>query len=995
MVLGIRTKSRKSVSNSIQVNYNIHVKEIKPWPPSQSLRSVQSVLLNWENGDRVSGSLASNVGNGKIEFNEPFRLSVFMCREASKKGKNHESFKKNYLEFHLYDRTVKSQLLGSAVINFAEFGIIKEAKAISVQLNCKKSFRNSAQPFLYVNIQPFDIECSSSSPSSNFSKELSLEKEESEFVSQSVRDDDHDDVEIASFTDDENDDIPSNPLQTIRSASDTSGDSIEISEGGTKGSNGKCIIPSESTSSSLLVNTTAETSTQVNGVKSPSSSMVLRSDTENAENGRPSLHKISEGSIKVADASSEIQESIEQSRSLDITGDIFKAKSSSSFISSSMRSHFEISSQSQVTPEDSTNQEDSSENRRYKEKSPEKVSNVFNIGVMEDKEKMDNRIRGQEQFTISNEMLENVLDNNFSDDESTRAGKLCSDTLLPSKKPHEHPTIISTNDKADDVRNEKFLLQPIETYGQFTRSQNLDQENGVHVGVACHKDINVNGSFLNDNTELKAEVERLREELREAAALEASMYSVIAEHGSSNKVHAPARRLSRFYFHAHRVGSPAKIASAAQSTISGFVLVSKVCGNDVPRLTFWFSNLIFLRAILSKGVESIHFGDGPCINNECYGNDDTLHEEEKENTEECLRSWLDPETFLVALEKVEAWIFSRIVESVWWQTLTPYMQSSAAKSSTSRKTYGKRYTIGDQDQGNFSIDLWKRAFKDACERLCPLRAGGLECGCLPVISRMVMEQLVNRLDVAMFNAILRESADEMPTDPISDPISDSKVLPIAAGKSGFGAGAQLKNAVGDWSRWLSDLFGIDDCDSHEDKNENDDSKYESSFKPFLLLNALSDLMMLPFDMLADVSMRKEVCPRFGISLIKQVVYNFVPDEFSPGPVPDAVLEALNNEDIQDDEGSITSFPCSAGSTSYAPPPASSVVGMLQEVGTPSLRSGSFVLKKLYTSDDELDELDSPLSALGMDDPKKKFAVVKGGRKVVRYELLREVWKSSE
>ena len=58
-----------------------------------------------------------------------------------------------------------------------------------------------------------------------------------------------------------------------------------------------------------------------------------------------------------------------------------------------------------------------------------------------------------------------------------------------------------------------------------------------------------------------------------------------------------------------------------------------------------------------------------------------------------------------------------------------------------------------------------------------------------------MEQLVNRLDVAMFNAILRESSEEMPTDPISDPISDSKVLPIPSGKSGFGAGAQLKNAV--------------------------------------------------------------------------------------------------------------------------------------------------------------------------------------------------------
>ncbi|KAI9113631.1 hypothetical protein K1719_015558 [Acacia pycnantha] len=42
----------------------------------------------------------------------------------------------------------------------------------------------------------------------------------------------------------------------------------------------------------------------------------------------------------------------------------------------------------------------------------------------------------------------------------------------------------------------------------------------------------------------------------------------------------------------------------------------------------------------------------------------------------------------------------------------------------------------------------------------------------------VMEQLVNRLDVAMFNVILRESDEEMPTDPISDPITYSRVLPI-------------------------------------------------------------------------------------------------------------------------------------------------------------------------------------------------------------------------
>lgn len=48
--------------------------------------------------------------------------------------------------------------------------------------------------------------------------------------------------------------------------------------------------------------------------------------------------------------------------------------------------------------------------------------------------------------------------------------------------------------------------------------------------------------------------------------------------------------------------------------------------------------------------------------------------------------------------------------------------------------------------------------------------------------------------------------------------------------------------IGNWSRWLTDLFGIDD----------------DSFKPFHLLNALSDLMMLPKDMLLDSRIRKEV-----------------------------------------------------------------------------------------------------------------------------------------
>lgn len=75
--------------------------------------------------------------------------------------------------------------------------------------------------------------------------------------------------------------------------------------------------------------------------------------------------------------------------------------------------------------------------------------------------------------------------------------------------------------------------------------------------------------------------------------------------------------------------------------------------------------------------------------------------------------------------------------------------------------------------------------------------------------------------------------------------------------------------IGSWSRWLTDIFGIDDNDDlEENKNElSDDNKLEcqTSLKPFRLLNALSDLMMLPYEMLADRSTRKEVISDFLIN----------------------------------------------------------------------------------------------------------------------------------
>jgi len=69
-----------------------------------------------------------------------------------------------------------------------------------------------------------------------------------------------------------------------------------------------------------------------------------------------------------------------------------------------------------------------------------------------------------------------------------------------------------------------------------------------------------------------------------------------------------------------------------------------------------------------------------------------------------------------------------------------------------------------------------------------------------------------------------------------------------------------ESQIGNWSRWLTDLFGMDDDDPLEDVNNHadNDERDDTSFKSFHLLNALSDLMMLPKDMLLSKSIRKEV-----------------------------------------------------------------------------------------------------------------------------------------
>ncbi|KAK1423241.1 hypothetical protein QVD17_18538 [Tagetes erecta] len=852
MVLGLKAKNRKNPY--VQLDYIINLIEIKPWPPSQSLRSLRSALIQWEHGDKnvgstkpVAPSLVSGlgVGDGKIVFNESFRVHVTLLRDPSVKTGDNETFLRNCIEFNMYetrrDRTVKGQLLATGILDFAEYGIVEGSLMVSVPMNCKRTFGNMAQPMLFVKLKTVERNNTvRSSFRESLVREGSMDSNRSESVSALMNEEYAEEAETASITDD------------------------DIS----------------SQSSMVACSSTFES----NGISTP-----------HKENGFEAIcrtsEKVNDKKVSVQDKRAAYEKHISSSK--DLYTEVENARTN---LSNIRNSRFTMLPRRAIATDGTSEQSCIQFKNLDSSQSDSQTIDDFGFDA--------NRFKNAKSACSS---LDSCLSNG-------------------------------------SVRTSK-VIEKLKNVG--VQDQNSEQQ-----------------GIISKVQDLEHRVQALESELTEAAAIEFSIYSVVAEHGSSiRKVHASARRLSRLYFHACKENSLRR-SNSARSIVSGLILVAKGCGNDVARLTFWLSNSVVLRAIIHKSIEK-----DSCLN------------ESKSGLHAPCDEWSDTRVVISDLEKVESWMFMRIVESIWWQTLAPYMQSTAAKRII-------RVTDGESSkscQTTTSLELWKTAFHDVCERICPVRAAGHNCGCLSVLSMLIMEQCMSRLDVAMFNAILREPGDEVPTDPVSDPISDSRVLPIPSGKASVGAGALLKRTVGNWSSWLTDLFG--------------------SPITFHLLTALSELMMLPKDMLLSNTIRKEVCPTFGIPLIKRIVDNFTPDEFCPDPLPEVVLEALDSEDlIESSEGCVMSLPCPAAPIVYQPPSASLIGCILGDDGSPTRlsRSGSSITAKSNTSDDELDELDSPLTSI-VDSSLAATASVKpvwslknaDSCKNARYRLLREVWMNSD
>jgi hypothetical protein len=93
------------------------------------------------------------------------------------------------------------------------------------------------------------------------------------------------------------------------------------------------------------------------------------------------------------------------------------------------------------------------------------------------------------------------------------------------------------------------------------------------------------------------------------------------------------------------------------------------------------SNCVVLRAIVTETSRQ-----SGTVNSSNYGdyNSKTTYRKNSASMWESLNrkkgkllspefdNWEDVDTFIAALKKIESWIFSRIVETLWWQVCSPY-----------------------------------------------------------------------------------------------------------------------------------------------------------------------------------------------------------------------------------------------------------------------------------------------------------------------------------
>ncbi|KAH7372527.1 hypothetical protein KP509_17G008100 [Ceratopteris richardii] len=1055
MVLGLGTRSKKDRASAVAqlVEFDLHLHEISPWSGlSKSSKELLCVVLRWSRGEKLIGSskklnptAASPTEPAKIILGDSFRTLVAPTREVLKYAKKLHPDLESPLVFALYDvNDPKGKPLVHTALDLSSLVAITESKQIAVPFNITKKVSKGTVPYLNLTINKHhddNVHAQSASASMNTSGRTSdassvppLDEDTQQRLVAALLSDEGGsnpiDEEIDSFTDDDGaDDEKEINVSKIDHRSNLNHTGLDTNLPRQNENVKPADLSFGNTDQKIAVTLMAERQPKRSDERLSVYSKASPQDgsffNAKADVAHPQASPVKAAAIAAAAA-------YQKKHS-------FLPRHSNAYMDDSddSLSDFDGAGDDRFSSRFSKIESSSSTFPKAAQRTVAS-SQVVVETMTETVEKSG--IKDSTHITASEDNLSISINKSSSGlgfPSESFLNPVTSFEKISSKEKSSSQTVEITENKSlmNSERDAVAKQQETRTKALKKSDQEIEKSNKKSNNENGQRSLNAEGKGAiaqSQIQQLEAELENLKGELRDVAAVEAALYSTTSEHGgSSMKLHAPARRLARVYLYACKHWTDERRASCARNIMSGLVIVARACGNDVARLTFWWSNTVVLREIISaSGEESPKPGlsthpNSPSekkkISPSSPNNGKLPLKQKTVSPSHGVDDWRKQNALTFALERLESWIYTKVVESIWWQVLTPQMQqpvkqdfSEADETFIDMRVEDRRRArqpvipvLEEARQGSFSVEIWRRAFHDTYERLCPVRSLHVECGCLPMLSRLVLEACVYRLDVAMFNAILRD--DEVPTDPVSDPISDLRVLPIPNSSLSFGLGAQLKNAVANLSSYISDLTRTDSNNSTVNDSFEDE---ENNFISFPWLKAMGGLLMLPKKMLIDKSMRKEVCPTLELPFIAKILSKFRPDEYSPEPVTQELLDIINeevvagNEAQEDTDDGVTVLRMASSPAVIYTPPASNMVrqwiGDIVSIPKRLAKSNS-ILRKGHTSDDEIDELESPISWLfnntmgssgyghGMNVDE---ATSRNGSGNCRFMLLREVWRSS-